>query len=139
MARRIVVISDGGAEGGSVGRIDRKTLRRKVSLSKKLNHYIGWGLEKAVQEAEKRGKALDGTAIELALMNRAGHNLESIAGAGGKAEERRVRSSAKKVESSVRRMLKEEHPDVDNLSVAIACIAMAKKAIVKLDRQISSR
>jgi hypothetical protein len=122
-----------------MGRINRKTLRIKVSLSKKLNHYIGWGLEKAIQEAEKRGKTLDGTAIELALMNRAGHNLETLAAAMGKAQEKRIRADAKKIEAELRKQVRAKHPDVHDMSVAVACIALAKKAIVRLDKQITSR
>ena len=122
-----------------MGRINRKTLHLKVGLSKSLDHYVGWGLEKAIQEAEKRGQSLDGTAIELALMNRAGRNLEALAAVMGKGEEKRIRADAKKVETAVRQLLRKEHRDVHELSRAIACIAMAKKAIVKLDRQITSR
>ena len=120
-------------------RINRKTLHVKVTLAKRLNHYIGWGLERAIQEAEGRGASLDGTAIELALMNRAGHNLEALAAAMGKAQEKSIRAEAKKIETTLRAGLKEKHSEVDRLSTAIACIALAKKAIISLDKQITSR
>ncbi|MHC4917416.1 MAG: hypothetical protein ACYTGB_18215 [Planctomycetota bacterium] len=120
-----------------MGKLNRKRLHQKVTLAKKLAHYIGWGLEKAVQEAEVRGKHLDGTAIELALMNRAGRNLEALASTAGKTESARVRRNARRAEALVAHFLAEEHPEIDDLSKAIAFVAMAKKSVISLDHQIS--
>jgi hypothetical protein len=122
-----------------MAKLDRRRLHQKVDQARKLNHYIGLGLEKAVQEAESEGRALDGTAIELALMNRAGHNLEALASAMGAAAGKRIRGNARRVEVSVDRCLAEELPGVTGLAKAIAFIALAKKAVIALDQEVSGR